>query len=88
MWPMQCCTLIGIRCRAQRLRRVCGLARSVLQHIPQTITSADLDRVLDPNNLEMTVGNRLRICILDNTQHAGQAAYLRGLIESRRVYPS
>ena len=54
----------------------------------QTITPADLDRVLDPNNPEMTVGNRLRICILDNTQHAGQAAYLRGLIESRRVYPS
>ena len=53
----------------------------------QTVTPADLDRVLDPNNPEMTVGNRLRTCILDNAQHGGQAAYLRGLIESRRVYP-
>lgn len=53
----------------------------------QTITPADLDRVVDPHNPEMTVGNRLRTCILDNAQHAGQAAYLRGLIESRRVYP-
>jgi uncharacterized damage-inducible protein DinB len=54
----------------------------------QTVTAADLDRLLDPDNPEMTVGNRLRICILDNTQHAGQAAYLRGLVEGRRVYPS
>ena len=54
----------------------------------QTVSSADLDRVLDPNDPERTVGFRLRICILDNAQHAGQAAYLRGLIEGRRVYPS
>ena len=53
----------------------------------RTVTQADLDGVLDPNSPEMTVGNRLRTCILDNAQHAGQAAYLRGLIESRRIYP-
>jgi|SRR5579862_4106073 len=54
----------------------------------QGLSPADLDRQLDPNNPEATVGFRLRICILDNAQHAGQAAYLRGLIENRRVYPS
>ena len=52
------------------------------------LTAGDLDRVLNPDNPEVTVAARLRICILDNAQHAGQAAYLRGLIEGRRVYPS
>ena len=48
----------------------------------------DLERVIDPANPEVTVGARLRVCILDNVQHAGQAAYVRGLIERRRVYPA
>jgi uncharacterized damage-inducible protein DinB len=52
------------------------------------LSAADLDRVVDPANPEVTVGARLRVCILDNVQHAGQAAYLRGLIEGKRVWPS
>jgi uncharacterized damage-inducible protein DinB len=53
-----------------------------------SLSSAELDRVVDPSNPEVTVGRRLQICIMDNIQHAGQAAYLRGLIEDRKVWPS
>jgi uncharacterized damage-inducible protein DinB len=52
------------------------------------LSAADFDRVVDPANPEVTVGRRLQVCIMDNVQHAGQAAYLRGLIEGRRVWPS
>jgi uncharacterized damage-inducible protein DinB len=50
----------------------------------------DLDRVLnEPQwNPMPTVGVRLVSVIGDNTQHAGQAAYLRGLIEDRRWFPA
>lgn len=54
----------------------------------QSLTAQDLDRVVDPADPQGTVGFRLRQCILDNVSHAGQAAYLRGLIEGRRVYPA
>jgi len=50
----------------------------------------DLDRVLnEPQwNPMPTVGVRLVSVINDNTQHAGQAAYLRGLIEDKRWFPA
>ena len=35
-----------------------------------------------------TVGVRLVSVIGDNLQHAGQASYLRGLIENRRWFPA
>jgi hypothetical protein len=54
----------------------------------QRLTPADLTHPVDPKNPEVTVGDRLRVCILDNVQHAGQAAFLRGLLENKRVYPS
>ncbi len=53
-----------------------------------TFSPADLDKPVDPANPETRVGDRLRICVLDNVSHAGQAAYLRGVIERRHVYPS
>lgn len=53
-----------------------------------SLSPADLDRVVDASNPEVTVGRRLQVCIMDNVQHAGQAAYLRGLIEGRKVWPS
>ncbi len=53
-----------------------------------TLSPEDLDRQLDPNDPQITAGFRLRQCLLDNVAHAGQAAYLRGLIEGRMVYPS
>ena len=55
----------------------------------ETITEADLDLVLEePQHQPMpTVGVRLVSVINDNTQHAGQAAYLRGLIQGKGWMP-
>ena len=54
------------------------------------LEDADLDRVLnEPRwNPMPTVGVRLVSVINDNTQHAGQACYLRGLMEDRRWFPA
>ena len=54
------------------------------------IRCEDLARELDEPqwNPRPTVGVRLMSVISDNTQHAGQAAYLRGLIENRRWFPA
>ena len=48
-----------------------------------TLGSADLDRVLNEPQYDPlpTVGVRLVSVISDNTQHAGQIAYLRGYFE-------
>lgn len=46
------------------------------------LTDADLDRIVDRSwNPPVTLGARLVSVISDDLQHAGQAAYLRGLIE-------
>jgi uncharacterized damage-inducible protein DinB len=45
------------------------------------LTEADLDRIVDERwDPPVTLGVRLVSVIDDDTQHAGQAAYLRGLI--------
>jgi len=56
----------------------------------KTLKPADLDRVLDEPQWDPkpTVGVRLVSVIGDNLQHAGQAAYLRGIIESRHWFPA
>lgn len=48
-----------------------------------TLTSSDLDRVLDEPqyNPLPTAGVRLVSVVNDNTQHAGQIAYVRGYFE-------
>jgi hypothetical protein len=50
------------------------------------LTNADLDRELDePQYYPLpTLGVRLVSVIADNTQHAGQVAYLRGYFEEKR----
>ena len=46
------------------------------------LTDADLDRVVDKAwDPPVTLGVRLVSVISDDLQHAGQAAYLRGIIE-------
>ena len=46
-----------------------------------TLSSADLDRVVDENwNPPVTLAVRLVSVVNDDTQHAGQAAYARGLL--------
>jgi uncharacterized damage-inducible protein DinB len=48
----------------------------------QELTDADLDRVVDKAwDPPVTLGVRLVSVISDDLQHAGQAAYLRGIIE-------
>lgn len=54
------------------------------------LSDADLDQELDEPQWtpRPTVGVRLVSVIGDNMQHAGQASYLRGLIENRRWFPA
>ena len=50
----------------------------------KTIRDADLDRVVDTNwDPPVTLGVRLVSVISDDLQHAGQAAYVRGLLLNR-----
>ena len=52
------------------------------------VTCADMDRIIDTRwDPPVTVGVRLVSVVNDCTQHAGQMAYLRGLIEGRRWLP-
>lgn len=49
-----------------------------------TVTDADLDRVVDTNwDPPVTLGVRLISVMSDGLQHAGQAAYVRGVAERR-----
>ena len=50
----------------------------------QGITDADLDRVVDDSwDPPVTLGVRLVSVINDNDQHAGQAAFVRGVLQRR-----
>ncbi len=50
----------------------------------QRVTDADLGRIVDERwDPPVTLGVRLISVICDGMEHAGQAAYLRGLIERR-----
>ena len=50
----------------------------------KTIRDADLDRVVDTNwDPPVTLGVRLVSVVSDNLQHAGQAAYVKGLLLNR-----
>jgi uncharacterized damage-inducible protein DinB len=48
----------------------------------RTLSDADLDQVIDPSwDPPVTVGTRLVSVIADDLQHAGQAAYVRGVVQ-------
>ena len=48
-----------------------------------TVTEADLDRIVDTNwDPPVTLGVRLVSIVDDDAQHVGQAAYVRGLLEA------
>ncbi|WP_225803272.1 DUF664 domain-containing protein [Streptomyces sp. NK15101] len=50
----------------------------------RTVTNADLDRIVDTSwDPPVTLGVRLVSVIADDLQHAGQAAYVRGVVERR-----
>jgi hypothetical protein len=49
----------------------------------RTLTDADLDRIVDERwDPPVSLGVRLISVVDDDAQHAGQAAYIRGLIEA------
>ena len=49
-----------------------------------SLTDSDLDRIVDTHwNPPVTMGVRIVSVIADDLQHAGQAAYIRGLLEHR-----
>ncbi|MEU2348782.1 DinB family protein [Modestobacter sp. NPDC049651] len=51
----------------------------------QTVGADDLDRVVDERwDPPVTLGVRLVSVVTDDLQHAGQAAYLRGVLERTR----
>jgi hypothetical protein len=50
----------------------------------QTVAADDLDRIVDRRwDPPVTLGVRLVSVVTDDLQHAGQAAYLRGVLERR-----
>jgi hypothetical protein len=54
--------------------------------IVQGLTAADFARIVDRRwDPPVTAAVRLVSVVNDITQHAGQAAYLRGLVERRRA---
>lgn len=57
------------------------VASRVLDYLP-TVDATELDRIVDTNyDPHVKAGIRLMSVVQDNTQHAGQAHYLRGMIE-------
>lgn len=57
------------------------VAGRVLDYLP-TVDTDELDRIVDTRyDPHVTAGIRLMSVVQDNTQHAGQARYLRGMIE-------
>ena len=57
------------------------VAGRVLDYLP-TVDTDELDRIVDTNyDPHVTAGVRLVSVIQDNLQHAGQARYLRGMID-------
>lgn len=54
-----------------------------LDHV-RSLTNADLGRIVDTRwDPPVTLGVRLVSVITDDNQHAGQAAYVRGVVERR-----
>jgi Protein of unknown function (DUF664) len=54
----------------------------------RAVSCGDMDRVIDRRrDPPVTVGVRLISVVNDCTQHVGQLAYLRGLIEGKRFLP-
>lgn len=56
----------------------------------ETLRGDDLDRVLDETRFDPppTAGVRIISIIADNLSHAGQVAYVKGLLQGRRWYPA
>ena len=68
----------------EALTSYCDAVISTTRTFLAGLEEADLDRVVDRRwNPPVTLGVRLVSVAQDNLEHAGQAAYLRGLLSSR-----
>jgi uncharacterized damage-inducible protein DinB len=69
---------------AEPLRQYYDAVHDVTLAYIGRLTDADLDRIVDERwNPPVTLGVRLVSIIVDDVQHAGQAAYIRGILERR-----
>jgi Protein of unknown function (DUF664) len=71
----------AVRCEAALLGEYFDAVHTQTAKYVETLTDADLDRVVDTSwDPPVTLGVRLVSVINDNLQHAGQAAFVRGIV--------
>jgi uncharacterized damage-inducible protein DinB len=69
---------------AEPLREYYDAVHEVTLAYLRALTDADLDRIVDERwDPPVTLGVRLVSIIVDDVQHAGQAAYIRGILDRR-----
>lgn len=74
----------AVRVTAELLADYYAAVAAMVRSYLATLTPEDLDRVVDERwDPPVTLGVRLVSVVNDLTQHIGQAAYLRGLLERR-----
>jgi uncharacterized damage-inducible protein DinB len=73
----------AVRVTAEQLTAYFDAVHEVTTRYVATLTDDDLTRVVDENwDPPVTLGVRLVSVVSDDLQHAGQAAYVRGLISA------
>ncbi|MGW5774972.1 mycothiol transferase [Streptomyces sp. NPDC003863] len=74
----------AVRAPAELLLGYHDAVHARTEELIRTVTNADLDRIVDTRwDPPVTLGVRLVSVIADDLQHAGQAAYVRGMVERR-----
>jgi len=74
----------AVRTDAQMLLAYYDAVAEATARFVRQVTDADLDRVVDERfDPPVTLGVRLVSVIADDLQHAGQAAYVRGILERK-----
>jgi hypothetical protein len=72
----------AVRCSAELLLGYLDAVSAATLEFVQHLADGDLDRIVDERfDPPVTMGVRLVSVISDDLQHAGQAAYVRGVIE-------
>ncbi|MCZ0980789.1 DUF664 domain-containing protein [Streptomyces diastatochromogenes] len=74
----------SVRAPAELLLGYHDAVHARTEELVRAVTNTDLDRVVDTRwDPPVTLGVRLVSVIADDLQHAGQAAYVRGVLERR-----
>ncbi|MFF8375167.1 DUF664 domain-containing protein [Streptomyces sp. NPDC015661] len=74
----------AVRASAELLLGYHDAVHARTEDLIRTVTNADLNRIVDTRwDPPVTLGVRLVSVIADDLQHAGQAAYVRGVVERR-----